>query len=479
LHTFTVSTDAFSLIKDCSNFGVTVDLKWLLVRRITLVALTCFVAGSGLALYMSAREAQRQNEVVAELASRQLDLQLSRIERATDIPKRFPDWDLVSNYALEPGQCVAFQGVDPARNRSSCSGLGTNAATAPIWFAEAHRRLVNSHLSVSRPLTYRGAEQGFISVSFDPAATSGHVWVTIAPLLGLSALLVGALCLVTYLVVERSLRPAGDILNGLNRLAEGDLKARLPPFELAELNRIAQVFNAVTEDLEKATAERAEFAHRLVDMQEQERRHLARELHDEIAQRLAAISALSACVRSSAQSEAPQLVGEARELEKMSSDLMVAMRRTLSYLRPQEIDDLGLVPSLKALVEQHNETARGRTVFSIEAESELESLQSETSAHVYRIVQEALTNASKHARAKTVMVRLTEHVEGVRRHIGLSVIDDGVGGQPEVCTGPGSGSGLIGMRERVRALSGTIIAGPLSTGGFGLHVEFPLSPRGA
>lgn len=455
------------------------DLKWLLVRRITLVALACFVAGSGLALYISAREAQRQNEVVAELASRQLDLQLSRIERATDIPKRFPDWDLVSNYALEPGQCVDFQGVHPARNRSSCVGLGTNSATAPTWFAEAHRRLVNSHLSVSRPLKYRGVEQGVISVSFDPAATSGHVWVTIAPLLGLSALLVGALCLVTYLVVERSLRPAGDILNGLNKIAEGDLKARLPPFELAELNRISQVFNAVTEDLQKVTAERAEFAHRLVDMQEQERRHLARELHDDIAQRLAAISALSACVRSSAQSEAPQLVGEARELETLASDLMIALRRTLSYLRPQEIDDLGLVPSLKALVEQHNETARGRTVFSIDAADELKALQSETSAHVYRIVQEALTNASKHASAKTVVVQLTEHVESVRRHIRLSVTDDGVGKQHDARSGPSAGSGLIGMKERVRALSGTITAGPLPTGGFGLHVEFPSSPQGA
>jgi signal transduction histidine kinase len=262
-------------------------------------------------------------------------------------------------------------------------------------------------------------------------------------------------------------------------LAEGDLKVRLPPFELAELNRISQVFNAVAEDLEKATVERAQFAHRLVDMQEQERRHLARELHDEIAQRLAAISALSACVRSSAQSEAPQLVSEARELEKMASDLMVAVRRTLSYLRPQEIDDLGLLPSLKALVDQHNENARGRTVFSIEAANELEALQSETTAHVYRIVQEALTNASKHARAKFVVVQLTEHVDSVRRQIRLSVTDDGVGRQLEVRSGPSAGSGLIGMKERVRALSGTITAGPLPTGGFRLFVEFPLSQQGA
>ena len=448
------------------------ELKWLLVRRITLVAFACFVVGSGLAIYVSALEAQRQNEVLGELASRQLNLQLSRIDRSTEVPTRFPDWDLISNYALKPGQCVEFRSNDPSRNRSSCSGLEANHASAPAWLAEAHRRFINPRLSVDKPLIYRGVAQGVISASFNPAATSGQIWATISPLLGISALLVGVLCIVTYLVVDRSLRPASDILDGLNRLAEGDLKVRLPPFELAELNRISQVFNTVTEDLERASMERAEFAHRLVDMQEQERRHLARELHDEIAQRLAAISAMSACVRTSSQTGVPQLVGEALELEQMALNLMISLRRTLSYLRPQEIDDLGLVPSLKALVERHNDNACGRTVFSIDAASEFESLQSETSAHVYRIIQEALTNASKHACAKTVMVRLTEDVKSVRKYIRLSVVDDGVGTRPD--TARTSGSGLVGMRERVRALSGTFIAGPLPTGGFGLHVEFPL-----
>lgn len=453
------------------------DLKWLLVRRITLVAVACFFAGAGLTLYVSARASHQQNVALAELASRQLDLQLSRIDRSTQLADRFPDWDLVASFALAPGQCIEFHGADPARSRSSCSGLEANAPKPPVWFAEVYRRLVDVHLSVSRSLTYRGVAQGIIQASWDPAATSGRAWAIVAPLLGLSALLVGTLCIATYLIVDRSLRPADDILNGLNHLAEGDLKIRLPAFRLAEFNRISQVFNEVTEALERATSERAEFAHRLVDSQEQERRHLARELHDEIAQRLAAINALAACVRNSAQTEAPQLVVETRELEIMASNLMVALRRTLSYLRPQEIDDLGLVPSLKALVDQHNESARGHTVYSIETADELEDLRAETSAHVYRIVQEALTNAAKHASATTVMVTLTEQACNSRKKVRLSVIDDGVGRSARMNTK--SGSGLIGMQERVSALSGTFTAGPLPKGGFGVHIEFPSSPQGA
>src|SRR5262245_36416984 len=99
------------------------DLKWLLVRRITLVALACCLAGSALALYGTAREAQRQNVELVELAGRQLDLQLSRIARSTDIPKRFPDWDLVTSYSLRPGQCVEYFGADGTLRRSSCAGI--------------------------------------------------------------------------------------------------------------------------------------------------------------------------------------------------------------------------------------------------------------------------------------------------------------------------------------------------------------------
>lgn len=455
------------------------DLKWLLVRRITLVAFVCFLTGSALALYAAAREAKQQNAVLVELASRQLDLQLSRIERSTDLPKRFPDWEVVSSHALQPGQCVEFRAAEASRSRSSCAGFDDRSTSTPLWFLALYRAFINDRLTAEKPLSYRGAYQGTIAAAYDPVATAGHAWLSIAPLLGLSAALVAALCLVTYLVVDRALLPAKDILAGLNHLARGDLAFRLPAFRLAELNRISEVFNALCGELSKATSERAELARRLVDMQEQERRHIARELHDEIAQKLAALNALAACIRTSAQSDAPALVDEARELEKMASGLMISLRRTLTYLRPQEIDDLGLVQSLKALVDEHNESACGQTTYSIETAGEVEQLRAETSAHVYRIVQEALTNASKHANARNVRVLLAQHTEMNDGRISLSVVDDGTGASTVNKPHRLAGAGLIGMRERVAALSGTFAAGPLPSGGFGLRVEFPTSQQGA
>lgn len=453
------------------------DLKWLLVRRITLVVFLCFLAGSALALYGKSREAMQQNDAIADLVARQLDLQLSRIDRSTDVPERFPDWDVVASYALQPGQCVEFRGVGGAQARVSCAG--TDTAVAPRWFVSAHRALIGIRLDASRPLTNRGADHGIVLAAFDPGATAGTAWVTITHLLGLSAALVVALCLVIYLIVDRALRPAADILAGLNRLARGDLAYRLPAFRLAELNRISEVFNALSADLDRSTSERAELARRLVDTQEEERRAIARELHDEIAQKLAALNALAAAIRVRAYREASSVVDDVRELERMTSALMVSLRRTLSYLRPQEIDDLGLVQSLSALVEQHNTGARGVTRYSIETRGEVGSLRSETSAHVYRIVQEALNNAAKHANARTVKVVLSQLEDAGEERVRLSVVDDGTGpsreGRPSISTG----AGLIGMRERVMALRGEFASGPRSAGGFGLEVEFPVLRRGA
>lgn len=457
------------------------DLKWLLVRRITLVALACLVAGSALAVYRTASDATQQNVELVDLISSQLNLQLSRIKRATDLPQRFPDWDLIAGLSLQPGQCVELRGAEASQQlrRSSCAGIEAASLRAPRWFLRVYELLTSGSRTVVRPIFFRGVAHATVVVDYDPVATAEHAWATVAPLLGFAAALVTVLCLVIYFVIHRALLPTREILSGLNRLSHGDLTCRLPSFRLAELNRISEVFNALTEDLSRATSERAELARRLVDAQERERRHIARELHDEIAQKLSALNAHAACLRTRAQREAPALADDAREVEGMVSRLMASVRRTLTYLRPQEIDDLGLVQSLRALVTQHNESARGRTSYSLETGGQVADLTAETSAHVYRIVQEALTNASKHANARNVKVMLSRLADAGRETIRLSVIDDGRGAPPDDQPSPLARSGMIGMRERVVALSGKFAAGPLPAGGFGLQVEFPTFEAGS
>ena len=133
-----------------------------------------------------------------------------------------------------------------------------------------------------------------------------------------------------YVAIGRALRPTKDILAGLDRLTRGDLSCRLPDFRLIELQRISEVFNTLAASLDRTTRERTALAARLVDGQEQERRHLARELHDELAQNLSAISAAAASIKATAEAECPALLPEASSLAQTSMAVMRSLRTTLA-----------------------------------------------------------------------------------------------------------------------------------------------------
>ena len=125
------------------------------------------------------------------------------------------------------------------------------------------------------------------------------------------AFALAALCVAVYAVLARALRPTQAIGAGLRQLAANDLSARLPRFDLAELSVISDVFNSLAERLQTALAERNALTRKLIEVQDEERRHLARELHDEFGQSLSAIAAQAASAAHTAERECPPLSGNA------------------------------------------------------------------------------------------------------------------------------------------------------------------------
>jgi HAMP domain-containing protein len=118
-------------------------------------------------------------------------------------------------------------------------------------------------MTYERPVTHQGLVLGTVVASSNLSAVTARAWSEISRILGLSAATIGALGMFVYFVVERALRPTRGVVSGLNQLAAGDLKCRLPPFRLAELQRISNVFNDLATTLEVATSERADLARRL------------------------------------------------------------------------------------------------------------------------------------------------------------------------------------------------------------------------
>lgn len=463
---------------DLTGIEARLDLKWAIVRRVLGVALLCFLVSAYAALLQSDREVRRGDVDVAEALNKHLSLQLTRIDTSLDLRQRFPDWDSLIDRITRPGQCVHFSSSDGRTNQTSCAGTDSFSGGVPGWFSSIYRTVLGPSSSFESRIVHRGQDFGTITVTSDPAASIKQTWLDIRSMLVLSGSTMALLALLSYVAIANALRPTKDVLDGVDRLAHGDLGARLPNFELVELQRIAEVFNALAANLETTLRERSELAAKLVDSQDTERRHLARELHDDLAQRISAFSALAASLNATAQKECPAMVADAEALAKMSGGMMAALRETLLNLRPAEIDDLGLAASLNGLIADCNARYGEGTSVTLSLTGEFSGLSSTAAAHIYRIVQEAITNAAKHARPPHIRVALARtNGEGGKGQIVITVADDGTSQTPGTADGriapAGFGLGLIGMRERVMALRGTLDLTSEPGSGTTLEVRIP------
>ena len=216
--------------------------------------------------------------------------------------------------------------------------------------------------------------------------------------------------------------------------------------------------------IENAGSVQRDALRRAVQAQEAERKRLARELHDETGQALTSILLGLAAVESSKRAE--EAHAAAAELRGLVVETLQNVRRLAVELRPSALDDFGLEPALRRL----GETVREGGTLDVQVETRLGAvrLPADVETALYRIVQEALTNAVKHAGANHVSVVVTRKATGVQ----VMIEDDGSGFDPAArSTG---GLGLLGMRERVELLDGTLAIDASPGAGTTLIVELPL-----
>jgi signal transduction histidine kinase len=232
----------------------------------------------------------------------------------------------------------------------------------------------------------------------------------------------------------------------------------------------ARVLGHLRATLARRRRELVALSARLMSAQEEERRRLARELHDEFGQSLTAVNAYLWLLERPTNDLAA-MRAQAAEARRVVSRTLAAMRELSQLLRPLVLDDFGLVPSLdghlKAFGRRHGLAMK----FTVDGVPE--RLQTDVETALYRITQEALTNVARHAHATRVCVRLAA-LDGELR---LEVEDDGVGIGARNGSAGVSGTGLIGIRERVRALGGKMSI--QSGSGTCLRVVLPLRCAGA
>ncbi|HJT99148.1 MAG TPA: histidine kinase, partial [Rhodanobacteraceae bacterium] len=299
------------------------------------------------------------------------------------------------------------------------------------------------------------------SLSLDPSSEQREA---LDNLLGMLALMTGygaALILAVYWALGRTLAPLQPILGAIGRYERNDFAHRLPALPFAEMDRIGRALNHLAATLAAAQEERRVLSLKLVSSQEEERARLARELHDELGQTLTAMRADVAWLAHRA-SDRPEVADVVRGLAAHCERFHVQVRDLLRRLRPQGVGrgEVPLERLLGDLVQSWRERPGQRTRHVLTLDLAGHAIADDLALALYRLTQEALTNAARHAHASEVRVRVVADESSIE----WSVEDDGVGIDSDE-SATRRGSGLAGMRERVWAHGGEIEMQPLRADG--------------
>lgn len=301
------------------------------------------------------------------------------------------------------------------------------------------------------------------------AALSTQILLTIALI---SAVGVLGVTFLTFVLT----RPLRELVTATRQVAQGDFSPRVLRWANDEIGDLAEAFNAMAAELARTDELRRErerlrrqLLEKVIAAQEDERRRIARELHDSASQNLTSL--MVGLKNLEALADSSLLNDKVQELRSIAAATLEEIHEISSRLRPRVLDDLGLADALERLT--HDWQTRHKIPVDVVIHIGQERLPGEIETAIYRIVQESLTNVARHAAARSVSV-LVERRGG---DVIALVEDDGRGMAPASFDGS-QHFGLIGMRERAEFLGGKLTIESEPGAGTSVHVQIPiLSPH--
>jgi two-component system sensor histidine kinase UhpB len=341
----------------------------------------------------------------------------------------------------------------------------------PQWFV----KLVEPKPEVVQ----RRIRYGMLVVTSSSAGSIREAWSGVSQLiwiaLGFFLVVNGTM----YWMLGRWLRPVSNILGAINRMEQGDLTARLPEFGQPEFGRIANSLNRMAESLgaERELEENRQLTHLIQRHIEEERRSLARELHDELGQYVTAIKTFAVGITNKTKTRMPDVSVNAQTIVAAADHIYDGMHDIIRQLRPGALDNLGLSETLRDAVSTW-QTQNPDVRFSLNLSANFDDQRSEDlgetlNINLYRIVQESVTNALRHAQTTAIDISLMRSDDGTLQ---LTIKDNGVGMDID-SVDQTQHFGLLGMRERAQALHGNFIIDSTPEHGTSISVTIPIAVK--
>jgi len=273
---------------------------------------------------------------------------------------------------------------------------------------------------------------------------------------------------VNYLILRAALSPLFILKGTMDKVYSGNLQARAARAPIGDptINRLSDTLNSMLDELYVSHKRLEELSTRVLTAQEEERRRVARELHDETSQALASLMIGLTMLEKVGEEDREKRVAELREYV---SQILDGVRRLALELRPSTLDELGLIPALRAYIKEY------RNKFHIDVDFHVTGLRGRLADHVevalYRVVQESLTNVARHSGATLVTIAIG------REHglVMVAIKDNGRGFDVnEVMKSKERGLGLFGMSERMSIIGGKLEINADSGQGTNIVAKYPL-----
>lgn len=310
----------------------------------------------------------------------------------------------------------------------------------------------------------------WFTLTYVASPTGGDLhWGAIAVMLVVGF---GGSVLINAVVLTLALQPLHALERTVDRVAAGDLSARAQRvlFRDPDVERLGETLNNMLDVLQQHRGLLQKLSEQVLAAQEDERKRIARELHDETAQALTTLL-IRLKILEKARTAA-EMRGQIDELRQLTADTLEAVRKLAVELRPATLDDLGLVAALEAYTEAYGARMPVGVDFAARGFGNDDArLPPQVELVMYRVVQEALTNAAKHADAKHVHVEL----QRLPHEVVAMVDDDGEGfNVEEMMRSRDRGLGLFGMQERLALVQGQLIIDSSPGNGTRVHARVPM-----
>lgn len=426
--------------------------------RVLLIALCILFLGGSIGIWQARRSIS--NEVDSSI---NLALQLVKIGIGSSKTQQI-DW-ITRLGKLEQTRHLKIQLKKPSGeilNISTHHQEYKQDNIPPDWFVNL---VVSEYPKVEYPIETFDNKKLILTIQANPMDEIAEAWQeSIAFFLSL-LLLVTLTFISIHLVFNKTLLAIHSIIEHLKGIEKGDYQNKLPDFPTREYDEIASAINHMTDVLDDTEKQNRALTQHSLEIQEEERRHLSQELHDEFGQSLTAIKVM-AVTATHKEADTQKITASIIEI---CDHLISVVRSMMKQLHPLILMELGLKAALEDL-SNHWEAKNPDSVFTLDCDDEVNDIDNNIVIQVFRVIQEGLTNIVRHANASRVKIDL--HVTPEFDRLQLSITDNGIGCDPEKIS---AGFGLLGMKERIKLLNGDFEIRSEANNGMQIHVQIPLT----